>query len=684
MGKIVAFIKLHSWIVPILLITVIAALAYLPLITKLGYYGDDWMAVWGGYTQGPSKIISIYSIDRPLVGLVQSFEYRFLGDSPLHWQLYAFFMRLFGALGVYWLLNLLWPRQKLAITCMSILYVVYPGFSLMPNANTYQNLLLNVNVGLFSLILTVKAFVTERTWKKVLLICGAAFLSTCTIFLFEWMVGFEGIRFILIWYLLKKRKQESIWKLLLGAIQRMLPYAVSLILLLIAKAFFIKNVRSATNPVLLMQKYLSQPVFMTEKAILEVVKGAFESLFAAWVVPLYNLTINLQYSRILVALLIAGIGIGIFWAGIQWFHKSIVPTDSVENNLDDRSWSKKAIVLGFLMVAAALVPPVVLDRYLVLGYTLDRYLLTAMLGVVIFIVGLFFSFIHKPAHITIAVSILIGLSLVMHIGNAISYADIARARNDMWWQLSWRAPDLKEGTVVVPSLPEKYGFLDDYDIFPEVNLIYRPQEDHIMIAAQILNSDTIPAMIWKDTENRNLRTITYFRNYDYTLLLEDGFKEDVSNCLHVLDGKNLELSQNINPLASLTASLSNIDQIVVNGKAHMPQTDFFGTEPAHTWCYYYQKASLARQKGDWQEIDRLWKEVSQKGYKAGDQVEWMPFLEGYANLHQWDQAAAIAANLTDRNLTREICNNRFASIDMKPPAYDLQAYQYLQSTICGK
>ena len=74
-----------------------------------------------------------------------------------------------------------------------------------------------------------------------------------------------------------------------------------------------------------------------------------------------------------------------------------------------------------------------------------------------------------------------------------------------------------------------------------------------------------------------------------------------------------------------------------------PAKIIFGNEPEHGWCYYYQLASLARQKGDWQEVVRLGNEAAQSGLQPTDVSEWMPFYEGYANLSMFDEANNIAA-----------------------------------------
>ena len=55
----------------------------------------------------------------------------------------------------------------------------------------------------------------------------------------------------------------------------------------------------------------------------------------------------------------------------------------------------------------------------------------------------------------------------------------------------------------------------------------------------------------------------------------------------------------------------------------------FGKEPAHTWCYYYEKAELARQVGDWETVSTLGNEAREQGLVPGDALEWLPFIEAY-------------------------------------------------------
>jgi hypothetical protein len=112
-------------------------------------------------------------------------------------------------------------------------------------------------------------------------------------------------------------------------------------------------------------------------------------------------------------------------------------------------------------------------------------------------------------------------------------------------------------------------------------------------------------------------------------------------CLHVIDGSLPVYSENDTLLVQQVGAYSKIDQIIPSGTAPTPLPRIFGAEPAHTWCYYYQKATLARQNGDWQAIGNLYDQTLALQLEAGDKSEVIPFFEGLVNLGRIDDAKAL-------------------------------------------
>jgi len=78
----------------------------------------------------------------------------------------------------------------------------------------------------------------------------------------------------------------------------------------------------------------------------------------------------------------------------------------------------------------------------------------------------------------------------------------------------------------------------------------------------------------------------------------------------------------------------------------------FGPEPARGWCYYFEKADLARQRRDWQEVVSLGEQALSENLRPRDVSEWMPFLEGYSNLGLVQQAEQISSRIRGDEFVR--------------------------------
>jgi hypothetical protein len=75
--------------------------------------------------------------------------------------------------------------------------------------------------------------------------------------------------------------------------------------------------------------------------------------------------------------------------------------------------------------------------------------------------------------------------------------------------------------------------------------------------------------------------------------------------------------------------LSNPTLVLTDVQPPEMPISLFGKEPPHTWCYYYEKAELARQVGDWETVAALGDQARAQGFVPGDALEWLPFIEGY-------------------------------------------------------
>jgi hypothetical protein len=329
--------------------------------------------------------------------------------------------------------------------------------------------------------------------------------------------------------------------------------------------------------------------------------------------------------------------------------------------------------LGLPIVAMAVLPIVLSGRNISFEVQWDRYAYHATLGIILAVAGFIFSALRSSARWIVAL-ILIGMSVVTHYFSADYYRDYWSYNRELWWQLSWRAPMLKENTLVFVSMP--FGFAEDYEVYGPANMVYYPGEG-IKVSAEVLNASTAVLIQQGLTDAGNYNREVYVPK-DYSKALIAAFPT-TGSCLHVLDGRQVELpGYSGEGLLTDVAHYSQIGQIdTAHSSATIPR-QVFGREPEHGWCYYYQRISLARQMGDWQEVAQLADEAQAMDLRPNDYSEWVPALEAYASLGEAKKAKQAAAIIkSDRNIRFFLCRE-LENGPLFPPPYDHdQILEYL-------
>jgi hypothetical protein len=108
-------------------------------------------------------------------------------------------------------------------------------------------------------------------------------------------------------------------------------------------------------------------------------------------------------------------------------------------------------------------------------------------------------------------------------------------------------------------------------------------------------------------------------------------------CLRVLDPE-VEIENFIVPSYLRKAMvLSTTAPILPLGEPSLPKR-LFGPEPEKNWCYYFEKADLARQQKDWQQVASLGDAAFALKDYPNDPTERLVFIEGYAHTGSWQKA----------------------------------------------
>jgi hypothetical protein len=88
------------------------------------------------------------------------------------------------------------------------------------------------------------------------------------------------------------------------------------------------------------------------------------------------------------------------------------------------------------------------------------------------------------------------------------------------------------------------------------------------------------------------------------------------------------------------ARISVPDLIIDEPQARMPE--FYDPEPEHDYCYYYQKADLARQFEEWDKVAELGDVASTFVDHPFEPAEQLVFIEGYAHVGRWERAMELS------------------------------------------
>lgn len=390
------------------------------------------------------------------------------------------------------------------------------------------------------------------------------------------------------------------------------------------------------------------------RLIFQVIKDFFSATVFAWFVQPYRLLAVSEYKEIILALLLALI---VAFTAVLFHHAVRKPETG--DSKEESPWI--LIVLGSLIALGAVFPVVLSNRYLNLNDAYKAYALHPSAGAIIMLLGVFLM-IKLPFR-KVGLIALLGFSVLTQSLNGQAWSGYWESQKNFWWQVTWRAPDILEETLVMSYLPNNFPFHEDYEIWGPLNLIYvQLPNSSPAIQAQILNPESVSLVINGALEKQIVRDIYLPRFYSHLLLMGQPSE---SSCLHVIDGTLPVYSANERPLVEQVAAFSNINYIDPYAKSPIPPEEIFGKEPEHGWCYYYQKASLARQTGDWESITELYNTAMVAGLAPNDASEYFVFIEGLVNTDNILDAEAIANEQIKSNtaLKYSLCKSLSAASD---------------------
>lgn len=652
------------------LLAFLAVLAYGPWASHLGFFRDDWYVLWAGRVYGASSIVEMFSIDRPVVGWLYSLTFSVFRDSAIAWQVYAIFLRWLGSVFALGLFRTLWPSRPAATTMAAILFLIYPGFLQQPNAMTFTNQLTTYLLAVASLTLTAWAVTARRRSTRVVLTVLALASSLGYQLLYEYMIGLEAARIAILGLLAWRLRAEPARRRVGWFLRHWLPYAGVIALNLVWRTFVFESERVATDLGGLAAAYAASPLRLLFIRFVELVKDIGEVLVGGWVTPLTGFADAVEYRPLAIAFIVAAAGVAGCLFAYRWIRQGDPPAEGGDGDL-----SLEMTLVGAVALVGSLLPVVFAGRDVRWESGFDRYSLHTTLGMSLLTVGLGLR-LHGPRLRRAAAMGLVAVGLFTHFLNGSAWTDFWEAQRQLWWQLSWRAPQFESGTVLLAQLPVD-GFYEDYEVWGPANLIYQPESGPLRVISEVFSEETAgKARLGLRDERGMRRIVSYPRDFNDVAV---AVRPTVLSCVHLLDGRRAEFPPEASSLARALGAYSVIGRVDSAAEPPVVPT-LFGTEPSHGWCYYYQQISLARQQADWAKAAEIAREVLRLELKPTDLSEWFPFLEAMVAAGDSESARQVSLYLRhDESLRHDLCDQVG---DEPPPGFSDQDYMGVMSLLC--
>jgi hypothetical protein len=645
---------LKKWANPLLLL-VMAILAYGLFIPRLGLFGDDWPHLWVLHTYGLQGLNQLVAWDRPFSSWVYWLIAPLAGDHIWVYHVYLLFLRWICAVFFYFLLNEILPDSKPVPFWASSFFLLYPGFRQEPQPLEFTLHFTALALMLFSFWCMIKASKKASNYWPLQAIGTVAALS---IFSVEYFIGLELLRPVFL--LISERTNGSSWK---QALKRTglfwLPYALVLSGYAFWRVFIFKFPtykptflgQIGTNPL--------EAMMGLGQVLVEEVRAA---ILGAWR-QIISIPLDSKPGWIYLFLITGSALVIYIWlkAGRSTAGKTspVIP-----------------LFIGILAVATAGIPFWITGIPVQLDFPWDRSTLPFMLGASLIVCGGLLLF--KPVFRNILASMIIALTIGMHFQSTAIYQVEWNKLSQFFWQLTWRAPSLKPGTIVISdAIPLMY--YGDNNLTPVLNWTYSPEQKSTELSYNFFDmgerlGTNLPELKPGLPVEHGYRFVTFKSNSSN--LLPVFYKE--GSCLKVIDRQNAMVSTIPKRLRAAAEFSKPEERILSDGEAIPPA---FIPEPDHEWCYYYQKAELATQMEKWDEVVALFAEASQKKFEPSDKTEWLPYIEALAETGAVDKAVEITKRSLEQEGTKQAVCGVWSDILLKKST-DSQIIKAIQIVGC--
>lgn len=638
-------ISKRAWFYPAALL-LIGLVAYAYQLASLGYYWDDWEVVFLGYSRSLPLLYGYFAFDRPFAWPYQ-LMYALFGLNPIAWHVVTLLLRWAGILLFYLSLKAIWPSYEGYLRWLGALLLVYPGFYQQSISAAYNRHEMAFFLFMLSIYIMVQAVrQPKRAWYLWPLSWALAFIQIFTI---EYFVGLELVRPAILLILFRGEEGSNRGKAVRRTLLAWLPYFALFAFYFWWRLVIFPTTVSKLNYAGDFKMLEDFQVSFLGGVLALWTRAFFDLLYATLQVWLNSLTsqdgFTFQSKAVWFALGI-GLLVGLLFALLQRLEPE-----------DERGQPRGVLPLFLLGAWAFLVGslPVWLTSKQLSGGGRwdDRFALSMMPGAVLMTLAAVLWLI-RPGWRKAVLAALLMLSVATQVLITNRYRLDWEAQRDYYWQLAWRVPALEPQTAVI-SFEQPSSSVPGYDASFAMNVLFNAK----------LDGGAAP--YWFFTNDRFLpfqlvpgKPISYDdRNLKFTGNTANAITvvhQGEDRCLQVLDGAYTGQPFYENNQEVLIP-LSNVSRIRPDAGSDPPNPQVFGNEPPHTWCYYFEKADLARQVQDWAAVLKLEKQGQAQGLSPKFGPEYVPLIEAHAQSGDWQKAyeLSLAAQKTTKEMEPLLC-----------------------------
>jgi len=619
-----------------LLIAIITLIAYGLLLPLTGFYWDDWPFAWIAQFLGPAEFNPAFMPFRPFLGPIFYFTTTLIPPNPLAWQIFALVTRFLIGIAAWWMFAQIFPQRKTLAFLAALLMLIFPGYSQHWVALTHINQeIIPFLFYLLSFGYTFKALRTQRTTDTII----ALLLQICGIFPTEYFFGIEGIRFFLLFFFFHGSLLERFTK----TIKTWFPYLIIWILNAAWLFYYYKfgpyqsyEVAAAQSPNLFY--FLTQALDALWKAGFYIWTQVLVLTFSSLPAPASLLTLGL--------------------AALSFIFLARFLLRSAPAEATDKTFAVSLLITGVFGILLGRLPSLAATLPLTLQSSYDRFMISIMLGSVMFVLGMMELFVKNHRTRIIIFSALIALGIGQQFFNANIFRRDWQKQGEIYWQMAWRMPALQSNTVLLThQMPIDYE--TDLSFTAPINWMYAPQYTRsdlpyiFLYTEKRIGGSTLPALEEGVSITYPYRTVDFNSNLSNALVIY----MPQNGCLRVLDPSrgHAEVYDNIANEFTQAIALSDTSRIIAD-PVQLARPIFF-PEPKPDWCYYFTKAELANQEGDYQTSSGLGDKVLDARLQPDDPREWMVFVEAFALSGQVEKAVEVsnAALEMDRKTLKAVC-----------------------------